>query len=183
MQKIKNYVNELLQYKLKLILFLFSTLLITIPSSSAQIAENIGLKQHFIVETGGYEFPVGIVSNFNVVNIEFSSEEKKLTFFIDNALENNISEILIPINLINGNFTFYLNDKEIFPTVKQNEEISFITIEFQGIGKHRLDIIGTTYLPEFSEFVPLILTLSLLGAIFVKKVKNVNFLNYSFNKD
>ena len=156
---------------MKLILFLLASLLIIIPTTSAQIAEKTGLKQNFIIETGGYEFPVNVVSNFNIEDIEFSSEEKRLTFFINNALENNLSEILIPINLINGNFTFYLNDQEIFPIVKQSEEISFITIEFEGIGKHRLDIIGTTYLPEFSKFAPLILSVSLIGIIFLKKLK------------
>ena len=158
-------------------------LFIIIPTAYAQIAEKTGLKQNFVIETGGYEFPVDIVSNFNVQEIEFSSDEKRLTLLINNALENNLSEILIPMNLINGNFTFFLNDQEIFPIVKQSAEISFITIEFQGVGNHRLDIIGTTYLPEFSKLTPLILSISLLGIIFVLKSKKINFSNYSFNKD
>jgi len=168
---------------LKSIFFLIVLLLVVIPTASAQISDRTGLKQNYIIETGGYEFTVDITSNFNIENIEFSSEDKRLTFYIINGLKNNLAEIQIPINLINGNFTFILNDQEIFPVVKKNEKISFITLEFQGNGKHKLDIIGTTYLPEFSEIVHLILALSLLAIIFPLKIKKLNFGNYSFNKD
>jgi len=168
---------------LKSLFFLIVLLLVVIPAASAQISDKTGLKQNFVIETGGYEFTVDITSNFNVGDIEFNSEDKRLTFYINNGLKNNLAEIQIPINLINGNFTFILNDQEILPVVKKNEKISFITLEFQGIGKHKLDIIGTTYLPEFSEIAHLILALSMLALIFPLKVKKLNFRNYSFNKD
>ena len=168
---------------MKSIFFLIVLSLIVIPTASAQISDRTGLKQNFVIETGGYEFPIDITSNFNIEDIEFSTEDKRLTFYIINGLENNLAEIQIPINLINGNFTFILNDQEILPVVKKNEKISFITLEFQGIGKHKLDIIGTTYLPEFSEIALLILAVSVLALIFPLKVKKLNFGNYSFNRD
>ena len=168
---------------MKSILFLIVFLFLVIPTVSAQISDRTGLKQDFVVETGGYEFTIDMVSNFNIEKLEFSSEDKRLTFYIINGLENNLAEIQIPINLINGNFTFILNDQEIFPIVQQSEKISFITLEFEGEGKHKLDIIGTTYLPEFSEISHLILALSLLLLIIPLKLKKLNFRNYSFNKD
>lgn len=167
---------------LKLLFFSLILFLLVIPDASAQISDRTGLKQNFVIETGGYEFTVDIVSNFNVENIEFSSEDKRLSFYINSGLENNLSEIQIPINLINGNFTFILNDQEILPIVKKNEKISFITLEFDGTGKHKLDIIGTTYLPEFSQ-ISLILSLSFIALIFTLKIKKLNFKNHSFNKD
>ena len=154
------------------LLVVFMLLLIT--PAFGQISERTGLKQDFIIETGGYDFTVDLVANFDVDNIDFSSDDKRLTFYINSGLENNLAEILIPINLINGNFTFFLNDQEIFPVVKTNEKISFITLEFEGDGRHKLDIIGTTYLPEFSEFAPLILSLSLIAPIFARKIKNLS---------
>ena len=168
---------------MKSIFFLIVLLLVSIPAASSQISDRTGFKENFIIETGGYDFTIDLISNFNVEDIEFSSEDKQLTFYINSGLENNLAEIQIPINLINGNFTFILNDQEIFPTVKKNERISFITLEFQGNGKHKLDIIGTTYLPEFSEITPMILALSLFTLIFTLKIKKLNFSNYSFNKD
>ncbi len=157
------------------IFFLFVLILIAIPTAYGQLSDRTGLKQNFVVETGGYEFPVDITSNFNVEEIEFSSDDKKLTFYINSNIEGNIAEIIIPINLINGNFTFILNDQEVVPQVKMNEKISFITIEFDGIGKHKLDIVGTTYLSEFSEISLLILTVSLFSLIAILKLKKFNF--------
>ncbi len=156
-------------------------LLLVIPCAFGQISDRTGLKQDFTIETGGYAFPVDVTSNFNVEDIEFSSDDKQLTFYFTSGLENNLAEIQIPKNLINGNFTFLLNDQEIFPIVKTSEKISFITLEFNGTGKNKLEIIGTTYLPEFSEIVPLILFTSLIVTIFARKIQK--FANYSFNKD
>ncbi len=95
-----------------------------------------------------------------------------MTIFITTTVKNNLAEFQIPKNLINGNFTFYLDDEEVFPIVQSNEKISFITIEFPGNGLHKLDIIGTTYLPEFSEIAPLVLATSMLGVLFLKRIRN-----------
>ena len=133
--------------------------------------ETPGIKQSFNIETDGYEFEVDTTSNFDITDHEFDKDEKRLTFFINSGAENNLSEIVIPTNLINGNFTFYLNEEEIFPKVKSSEQISFITLEFPGDGIHKLDIIGTTYLPEFSEIAMLVLATSMFGLIFLKNKK------------
>jgi len=133
----------------------------------------MGLAHHLPVETGGYIFEVESVANFDITDYEFSSEEKRLTIFISSTVSNNIGEFQIPKNLINGNFTFYLNDEEIFPDVKTNEQISFITVEFPGSGFHQLEIIGTTYLPEFSEIAPLVLAMSLFGILFLRIKKKI----------
>ena len=133
-----------------------------------------GLSEYFTIETDGYEFEVAATSNFDITDHEFSKDEKRLTFFINSGIENNISEIQIPKNLINGNFTFYLNDEEIFPKVLANEQISFVTVNFVGDGTHKLDIVGTTYLPEFSEVAVLVLATSLFGLIILKKKLFVN---------
>lgn len=142
----------------------------------AQEFNPTGLKQNFQIETGGYDFTVDIISSFNVESIEFSSDDKRLTFYFNSGIKNNLAEIQIPTNLINGNFTFFLNNQEIFPAVKTNEKISFITLEFEGDGNHQLDIIGTTYLPEFSTLAPMILTISLIGLIFTLKIKKLEII-------
>ncbi len=134
----------------------------------AHALETPGLKQVYTIETGGYSFDVKTTSNFDVTDYEFNADEKRLTFFINSGLEDNLSEIVIPTNLINGNFTYYLNEQEIFPTVKTSDTISFITVEFAGDGIHKLDIIGTTYLPEFEEIAMLVLATSLIGLILLK---------------
>jgi len=146
-------------------------LLVIFPPAFAPISDKTGLKQDFTIETGGYDFTVDIVSSFNVHEIEFSSDDKRLTFYFDSLIKNNLAEIQIPTKLISGNFTFFLNDQEIFPSVKTNEKISFISLEFEGDGSHKLDIIGTTYLPEFAQLASMILAISLIGIIIVLKIK------------
>jgi len=166
---------------LKQIVSLIILLSFLIFPAFSQESNPTGLKQNFEIETGGYDFTVDIISSFNVDEIEFNSDEKRLTFYFNSGIKNNLAEIQIPINLINGNFTFFLNDLEIFPSVKMNEKISFITLEFESDGSHQLDIIGTTYLPEFAQLSPLILMISLIGIIFALKIKKLG--NYSLIKD
>lgn len=140
------------------------------PIAFAQLGDKTGLVQRLAIETGGYNFEVETVSSFDITDYEFNSDEKRLTIFISSTIQNNLAEIQIPKNLINGNFTFYLNDEQIEAAVKGNEQISFITLEFPGDGLHKLDIIGTTYLPEFSTIASLVLATSLFGILFLKKV-------------
>ena len=167
--------------KLKIILYFIILISIGTIPALAQETNPPGLKQNFEIETGGYEFTVDIVSSFEVDELEFNSDDKRITLFFKTGVTNNLAEIIIPTNLINGNFTFFLDDQEIFPSVKTNEKISFITLEFEGDGSHKLDIVGTTYLPEFSQLLPLVLAFPLIGIIIVFKLKK--FRNYSLIRD
>ena len=171
---------------MKLFLFvLIFTFLLIIPPAFGQFFDTPGWVNRLQVENEGYIFEVHVVSSFDIPSHQFSSEEKRLSFFISTSVSNNLSEIQIPKNLLNGNFTFYLNGQEIFADVKTNDKISFITLEFPGKGLHKLDIIGTTTtpttittpLPESSEITPLVLVISLvlaislIGIVFLKKFK------------
>ncbi len=164
------------------------TFLLIIPPAFGQFFDTPGWVNRLQVENEGYIFEVHVVSSFDIPSHQFSSEEKRLSFFISTSVSNNLSEIQIPKNLLNGNFTFYLNGQEIFADVKTNDKISLITIEFPGKGLHKLDIIGTTTtpttttttttpLPESSEITPLVLVISLvlaislIGIVFLKKFK------------
>jgi len=103
----------------------------------------MGLLNRFDVETSGYTFEVETVSNFDVTELEFNKDEKRLTIFINSSLENNLGEIIIPKILLSGNFTFYLNDMLYDQKIKSNDRISFITLNFTGIGNNKIDIIAT----------------------------------------
>lgn len=122
-----------------------------LPPAFGAISEKTGLKKDFTIETSGYDFEVETVSNFNIQDVQFNRDDKKLTFNINSELENNFAEIQIPVNLINGNLTVFVNGQEIFPEIRKNDKISFIVLELEGNGTNTLEIIGTTYLPEFSS--------------------------------
>jgi len=125
--------------------------LIVTPAFGQLLSEKTGLVNRFDVETGGYTFEVKTVSNFDVIDHEFDKDEKRLTIFINSGLENNLGEIIIPKILLDGNFTFYINDMQYDPNIKSNEKISFITLNFTGIGNHKIDIIATETLAGLEE--------------------------------
>jgi len=111
----------------------------------------MGLLNRFDVETGGYTFEIKTVSNFDVLDHEFDKDEKRLTIFINSSLENNLGEIIIPQSLLGGNFTFYLNDMQYYPEIKSNDKISFITLNFTGMGNNKIDIIATETFAQSSN--------------------------------
>ena len=163
---------------MKVLFILLLSMIITIPSALGLVLseEGTGLKHTFIVPTGGYDFPVEATGNLDVTDLSFDKDRKMITFYIDSSLDYNLLEILIPKNLINGEFTFLLDGSEIFPLFNIDDNNSFIAIEFEGKGKHTLEIIGTTYLPEFAEVAPIVLATSLIGIIVIlKRFKRLNY--------
>jgi len=135
---------------LKSFLFIPLLLVLIVTPAFGQLSDKTGLVNRFDVETGGYTFEVKIVSNFDVIDHEFDKDEKRLTIFINSGLENNLGEILIPQILLSGNFTFYLNDMLYNQKIKSNDKISFITLNFTGIGNHKIDIIATNTITGFT---------------------------------
>jgi hypothetical protein len=163
---------------MKVLFLLLLSLIITIPSSLGLVLseQGTGMKHTFVVQTGGYDFPVEVTGNLDVKDLSFDKDMKTITLHIDSSLDHNLLEILIPKNLINGEFTFLLDDSEEFPLVSMDNDNSFVTIEFEGIGEHTLEIIGTTYLPEFAEVAPIVLATSLIGIIVIlKRFKKLNY--------
>ncbi len=86
--------------------------------------------------------------------ISFDKDQKQIVLYIDSGLENNLGEIIIPQNLLSGDFTFYLNDQEFFPKIQSNEKIHFITLNFTGSGTNLVTISGTEYLIGLTEIIP-----------------------------
>ena len=131
------------------ILFALSIVLLFVvtPVYGGLLSDTTGLVNRLDVQTGGHTFEVKTTSNFDIPTFEFDKDEKKLTLHISSGLENNLGEVIIPQNLLGGNLTFYLNDQEYIPHVRINEKISFVTLNFTGIGDNTLDIdIGETYI-------------------------------------
>jgi len=129
---------------LKIIFLIPLVLLLVITSAYGQpLSDATGLVNRLDVQTGGHTFEVKIVSNFDVIEHEFDKDEKRLTIFINSGLENNLGEIIIPRLLLDGNFTFYLNDIQYNQKIKSNKKISFITLNFTGTGDNKIDIIAT----------------------------------------
>ena len=112
------------------------------PAYGQLLSDATGLVNRLDVAAEGHNYEVEIVSNFDILDYNFDENEKQLTLFLESSLENNLGEMIIPQKLLNGNFTFYLDDKQFSPNFKSNEKISFVTLNFTGIGNHTLKVIG-----------------------------------------
>ena len=132
-------------------LLLPSLLILAFTPAYGALSDATGLVNRFDIETGGHIFEITTTSNFDIRNIDFDKNKKQLTLHIVSSLENNLGELLIPQNLLSGNFTFLLNDQQYVPIIQSNEKISFITLNFTGLGNNKLEVIATDYLKEVEE--------------------------------
>ena len=129
----------------------FLLLLVVTPAFGQLLSDKAGLVNRLDVETGGYAFEVETVANFDIQDFEFDEEQKRLTLYVSSNLENNLGEVYLPQTLLSGNFTFYINGQEYFPTIKLNDDISFITLNFTGSDNNKIEIIGTDYLQGVNQ--------------------------------
>jgi len=140
---------------LKSKLFISFLLLLVVTPAFGQLSDKTGLVNRLDVKTGGYTFEVETVANFDIQDFNFDEEQKRLTLYVSSSLENNLGEVYLPQTLLSGNFTFYINGEEYFPTIKINDDVSFITLNFTGSGDNKIEIIGTDYLQGVNQTIPI----------------------------
>ena len=147
MHKTKNYDKDCHKlHKLKSKLFISFLLLLVVTPAFGALSDKTGLVNKLDVKTDGYSFEVETIANFDIRDFNFDAEQKRLTLYISSGLENNLGEVYLPQTLLSGNLTFYINGEEYSPTIKINDNISFITLNFTGSGNNTIAIIGTEYL-------------------------------------
>ena len=144
------------------LLIVFSVILIFVitPAYGQLLSDATGLITRLDIHTSDHDFEVVLTSNFDLVDYNFDKNNKQLTLYLDSGLENNLGEIIIPSTLLNGDFTFYLNDQEFFPKILSSERVHFITLKFTGFGSHVLSISGSEYLVGLDEIDPILNTSS-----------------------
>ena len=139
---------------MKSIVVLLVILFFVIPPTHGQLlSDATGLINRMNIQTSGYDFEVVLTANFDLLDYSFDKNEKQLTLYLDNGLENNVGEIIIPTTLLSGDFRFYLNDQEFFPKVQSDDRINFITMNFIGLGNNVVKIIGTEYLSGLDDVI------------------------------
>ena len=132
---------------MKSVIFILVVLFFVIaPVSGQSLSDATGLINRLDIQTSGYAFEIKLTSNFDLTDYKFDKDEKQITLYFDSPLEDNLAEIIIPQDLLSGNFMFYLNDQEFLPRVQSNEKITFITLNFTGSGSNIVKIIGSEYL-------------------------------------
>lgn len=153
---------------LALVLGLSIILFSTQASGQIQIhgLDHPGIKWAWPINTDNYTFLVNTTSNYDMKNVTFNKDTKTLTFLGNSSHTGNIAEIEIPKNLISGNFTIYQDGKQVSPIILKNANLTTVMLTFNDSGSVKTDIAGTTYLPEFSGIVPVIMAAS-FGMLFL----------------
>jgi len=137
-------------------LIILSVILISIITPAyGQLSDATGLINRIDIQTSGHDFEVVLTANFDLVDYGFDKNNKQLILYLDSGLENNLGEIVIPSKLLNGDFTFFLNDQEFFPKIQSSERVHFITLDFAGTGSNVISITGSEYLVGLDEIVPI----------------------------
>ena len=136
-----------------IIVFTVLLFFVLTPVHGQLLSDTTGLINRIDIQTSGYDFEVVLTANFDLLDYDFDINNKQLTLYLDSGLKNNLGEIIIPTTLLSGDFRFYLNDQEFFPKVQSNEKISFITLNFTGLGNNVVKIIGTEYLSGLDDII------------------------------
>ena len=129
-----------------IVILLVVIFFVVTPVYGQLLSDATGLIKKLEIQTSGYTFEIKLTSNFDLENFVFDKDQKQLTLYLESGLDDNLGEIIIPKDLLSGDFTFYLNDGEFFPKIQSNKLINFITLEFSGSGTNVVKIIATEYL-------------------------------------
>ncbi|MDA0755755.1 MAG: hypothetical protein O3C04_01240 [Crenarchaeota archaeon] len=136
---------------IKNILLFLVILSILVPLADAvPLSDKTGLKFTFPVKTDDYSFVVEVTGNLDVTNFDFDKEKKTITLFVISSLENNSLEVSFFNTLIGGDYSFFLDGVKFTPKLQEGSNSTFVTMDFIGTGKHKIEIVGTTYLDVFN---------------------------------
>ena len=100
------------------------------------------------------EFDVEIITDSEIQSFNFNQPEKSLSFQVNN--ENKFVTITMSEELLGGPYVTLLDDEKIkYTKFVRDEGIVSLNLKPETTGQ--VTIIGTTVIPEFSMFIPLIM--------------------------
>ena len=114
------------------------------------------------------KFNIEIITDSKIDGINFDQTSKSISFQINE--KNKMVTIILPEELLWGPYAILLNDESIeFKYQEKDENYVILYLNPQSTGQ--ITIIGTTVIPEFSMFLPLIMGfLVVLTIPFMKKI-------------
>ena len=113
------------------------------------------------------KFDVGIITNSEIDEFNFDQELKSISFKVNE--KNKFVTISMEEELLGGPYVILLNDEKIMYTKSSSKE-NYVSLSMKPELPGKIIIIGTTVIPEFSMFLPLIMGfLVVLTVPFMKK--------------
>ena len=100
------------------------------------------------------EFDVEIITDSEIQSFNFNQPEKSLSFQVND--ENKFVTITMSEELLGGPYVTLLDDEKIKYTKFVRDE-GIVSLNFKPETTGQVTIIGTTVIPEFSMFIPLIM--------------------------
>jgi len=114
-----------------------------------------------------HKFNVEIITNSKIDKFNFDQELKSISFQVNE--KNKFVTISMEEELLGGPYVILLNDEQIMYTKSSIKE-NHISLSMKPESSGEIIIIGTTVIPEFSMFLPLIMGfLIILTVPFMKK--------------
>ncbi len=150
--------------------------MLTVPVFAQEVSvpknlDHPGIKWDWKIKAENYTFDVITVSNYDLQNVTFNEMNKELVFLGNSTHTGNIAEIQIPTNLIGGKLTVAQDGKPISAIIVNGSDSSTIMLKFNQTGVTNTSIIGTTYLPEFSNVALLVMVLSISMVLLIPKIR------------
>jgi len=149
--------------------------MLTVPVFAQEVSvpknlDHPGIKWDWKIKAENYTFDVITVSNYDLQNVTFNEMNKELVFLGNSTHTGNIAEIQIPTNLIGGKLTVAQDGKPISAIIVNGSDSSTIMLKFNQTGVTNTSVIGTTYLPEFSNVALLVMLLSISMVLLIPKI-------------
>ncbi|MGI0075394.1 MAG: hypothetical protein ACREA5_05565, partial [Nitrosotalea sp.] len=95
----------------------------------------------------------------------------ELVFLGNSSFTGSIAEVEIPTNLIGGTLTVTQDGKPVSAIVIPGANSSTIMLKFNQTGVTNTSVVGTTYLPEFSNVALLVMVLSITMVLLMPKLR------------
>jgi len=113
------------------------------------------------------KFNVEIITNSKIDKFNFDQTSKSISFQVDE--KNKFVTISMEEKLLGGPYVILLNDEKI-PYTKSSSQENYISLSMKPKSPGEIIIIGTTVIPEFSMFIPLIMGFVIILTVpFMKK--------------
>ena len=113
------------------------------------------------------KFDVEIISDIEIKKINFDQTSKSISFQVNE--KNKFVTISMEEELLGGPYVILLNDEKI-PYTKSSSQENYVSLSMKPESPGEIIIIGTTVIPEFSMFLPLIMGFFIILTVpFMKK--------------
>ena len=108
-------------------------------------------------------FNVTTMSNSTISNVSFNQPDKTVSLNVTGPTgKSGYCNVTVPTQLLGGPYTVLLNGVEVTPVVTSNATHSSLYITYTH-SEQKLEIIGTTVIPEFPTIIAAMSVLTILA--------------------